>query len=118
MDNLAFPYRRGNDNGMAIPVTLNVLWSDDDNVDGLSDADQVHVNRFGKMAPVGRAACHDQEIDVAVRRHGSPSRRPEENDALGVSNFYDPADDVGQHPLWNGLVFRHVYFATSRSLIK
>src|SRR6266542_5842235 len=94
IDQLALTKGRGDHQRAAVPISFDVFRRNDDHVDGLADAEEVHIDVASQMSAVKPAPFDHQKVDVAVRPHLTPCRRAEHDDLLGFGYLDDPTDDL------------------------
>ena len=79
---------------MAVSILLDIFWSHDNHVYGLSHSNEIHVNLLNEASPGDLSLLfYDEEIEITMRTRLAPYRRPEQDDALRVGHFDDAFDD-------------------------
>ncbi len=92
IEDLPFPERRVDDRADDIPVTLDLLGGDDDDILGKADPDQGQVD-LHRLASLRADHRHDDEkIRIAVRPGRSPGMGAEQDDLLRGEPLDNPAD--------------------------
>ena len=92
----ALAQRWSNDETVPVAVLFELLWGHHEDIHGLSDTIQAHVNITNDLARVVVSALDDQDIDITVGTHLPARRRTKKDDALRLGHVHNPPDNVLQ----------------------
>ena len=96
IDHFALFEGRANHKTMRVAVTVDLIGSDDHDVDRGVRAGQLMVNRRRHAPPIELAPLDDQEINITARSHFTACRRAKKNDLLRLRSLYNTADDIAK----------------------
>ncbi len=79
----AVTQRRGDHKGGGIPIALDVIGCNDDDIDGVTHTDEPFVDGFRQFTPVEVARLHNQQVEVALGPVVSAGGGAEDADPFG-----------------------------------
>jgi hypothetical protein len=103
----ALAQRWSNDETMPIAVSFELLRGHHEDIYGLSNAVQTHVNIANDMARVVISGLDYQDIDVTVGPHLPARSRTKKDDAFRLGNVHDPLDNVLQDGVTESVCLCH-----------
>src|SRR3990172_2019024 len=98
IDHLSLAQRWSDDQPDRIPVPFDVFRCDYHNIFGRADPTETLVDLSRGLTTV-LARLDYEEVQVAVRAHLAPGRRPEQDDLLRRHRVHDPPHDLLHHRL-------------------